>query len=219
MMVVMTSLAPVRARSQPISQPQAAPPTNPPASAATTWMKGGSCTPKPIQPATKVPPMNWPAAPILNRPARNGIITARPASINGVERTSVSEMGANTAVTEPPWNARETVWGSTIEPRNIAVYAPLEVRHAAEMAPPGAEKKSPHLFKTCGSVNEISRPPSTMAATKASNVTATVPPWTNSSMRIAANDCFPGPPDGSPGPGAGDAGWSSASSVKNAPLL
>ena len=84
MIVTMTSCAPVLAFSRPTNQPMTAPPTNAPSTQTMTWMTGGRLTPKPSQVATTAPPTHWPAAPMLNRPARNAIATDNPVRISGV---------------------------------------------------------------------------------------------------------------------------------------
>ena len=75
-----------------------APPANPPSTQTTRWMTGGRLTPKPSQVATIAPPIHWPAAPMLNRPARKARPTDRPVKISGVALTVVSESGLNTAL-------------------------------------------------------------------------------------------------------------------------
>ena len=44
------------------------------------------------------PPIHWPAAPMLNRPARKARPTDRPVRISGVALTAVSDSGLNTAL-------------------------------------------------------------------------------------------------------------------------
>ena len=61
--------------------------------ATTTWMTGGRWTANPIQPAIIAPPMNWPVAPMLNRPARKARATASPVRMSGVALTTVSDSG------------------------------------------------------------------------------------------------------------------------------
>ena len=98
MIVTTTSCAPVRAFSSPTIQPITAPPANPPRTHTITWMTGGRLTPKPSQVATMAPPIHWPAAPMLNRPARKARPTDRPVRISGVALTAVSDSGLNSAL-------------------------------------------------------------------------------------------------------------------------
>jgi hypothetical protein len=44
---------------------------------------------KPTYPAASAPTSIWPVAPMLNRPARNAIVTPSPAQISGADRSSV----------------------------------------------------------------------------------------------------------------------------------
>src|ERR1700722_1629716 len=55
------------------------------------------------------------------------------------------------------------------------------------MALPGSEKKDPHAFSTCGSVNAISRPPRTRATTMARIVTTTELPSRMASITVRPN--------------------------------
>ena len=97
--VVITSCAPVRALRKPGMNPYAPPAMVPPTTATTRASGGGR------YPATSVavieaprPPMrNCPSTPRLNRPARNDTARPRPAKMNGVALTRVSEMGRRAA--------------------------------------------------------------------------------------------------------------------------
>jgi hypothetical protein len=64
----------------------------------------------------------WPCAPMLNRPARNGIATAKPVRISGAALVSVSEIGRSTAChVAMPQNQRFKVSGLTMAPLNMSV--------------------------------------------------------------------------------------------------
>ena len=125
----MTSCAPVLAFSTPTIQPSTAPPANAPSTQTMTWMTGGRLTPKPSQVARMAPPMNWLAAPMLNRPARNASATDRPVRISGVALTAVSDSGLNTALTQPScsavasdscWKSAASVCGLKMAPSKMA---------------------------------------------------------------------------------------------------
>jgi hypothetical protein len=89
MIVVITSWAPVRALRTPAIEPQAAPPRNPARMASGMWIADGRSHVNPTQPAQVAPITSWPAAPMLNRPARNASATDRPPSARGVASVSV----------------------------------------------------------------------------------------------------------------------------------
>ena len=89
MIVVITSCAPVRALRIPAIEPHAAPPANPAATASGRWIAAGRSQVKPTQPAHVAPITSWPAAPMLNSPARKATATDRPVSASGVASTSV----------------------------------------------------------------------------------------------------------------------------------
>ncbi len=75
------------------------------------------------------------------------------------------------AATDPPWKAAAIVCGLRMAPSNIATYAAEAESHASASALPGAEKNVLHACSTTGSLNAMSKPPSTTAATMARNVT------------------------------------------------
>jgi hypothetical protein len=94
MIVVITSWAPVRALSTPAIPPHTAPPRNPAITASGRWMALGRSQVNPTQPAHVAPMTSCPAAPMLNRPARNASATDKPASARGVASTRVRPMAA-----------------------------------------------------------------------------------------------------------------------------
>src|SRR5581483_10553184 len=75
------------------------------------------------------------------------------------------------AATDPPWKAAVTVCGLRMAPSNIATYAAEAESHTCASAFTGSEKNTLHALSTTGSLNAISRPPSTTAATMARKVT------------------------------------------------
>ena len=90
MIVVITSLAPVVARSTPAIPPQAAPAAQ--AAIMQRMMCGALGIPandEPTHTAANVPTRYWPWPPMLNRPQRNAKATARPVRISGVVMMSV----------------------------------------------------------------------------------------------------------------------------------
>ncbi len=89
MIVVITSCAPVRALRIPAIEPHAAPPANPARMASGTWIADGRSHVKPTQPAQVAPMTSWPAAPMLNSPARNASATDRPPRASGVASVRV----------------------------------------------------------------------------------------------------------------------------------
>ena len=92
MIVVMTSWAPVLARSHPGNPPQIAPPAIPASSASGRWRKIGIQEKEKPTMTAVIPPMSiWPSAPMLNRPARKPIPTARPAKMSGAAAVRVSD--------------------------------------------------------------------------------------------------------------------------------
>src|ERR1700694_449494 len=90
MIVVITSLAPWRARSQPAMNAHAAPPAAPAAKHNAISIGGGRCRAAPATAAHKAPMTSWPSAPILNSPARKAIATPSPVNSNIVVCVSVS---------------------------------------------------------------------------------------------------------------------------------
>jgi len=93
MIVVITSWAPVWARSQPGMPPQMAPPMKPARIARGRCTTSGSpVSMNPTRTAVMPPMVIWPSTPMLNRPARNPSATDRPAMIRGAAAVSVSEM-------------------------------------------------------------------------------------------------------------------------------
>src|SRR5262249_3423886 len=106
------------------------------------------------------------------------------------------------APTDPPWKAAATVCGLRMAPSNIATYAPEAASHASANAFPGSAKNVLHAWSTVGSLNAMSRPPSTTAARMARNVTTVGLPstiadtivWFSVAVRLAD-----GPPAAGPG--------------------
>jgi len=94
MMVVMTSLAPVRALRKPGMNPQAAP-VSTPHSVEIRMIRNIGCSLRAMAAvaAPNAPRTNWPSTPMLNAPLRNEIATARPVKMSGVAATSVSVSG------------------------------------------------------------------------------------------------------------------------------
>src|SRR6202034_86859 len=119
MIVTMASWAPVLALRKPTNQPITAPPTNAPTRQTITWMTGGRLTPKPSQVATIAPPTHWPAAPMLNNPARNAIATDKPVRMSGVAWAQGDDRGWEIAAIEPPWQAALTADRLKMAPSNI----------------------------------------------------------------------------------------------------
>src|SRR5262245_17649319 len=114
------------------------------------------------------------------------------------------------AATEPPWNAAATVCGSKMAPSNIATYAADAASHVSARAFTGSEKNTFHALSTAGSLNAMSRPPSTTAATMARNVTTAGLPstiadtivWFSVDVRLAGGPpAGPGVSGGAGGPG------------------
>ena len=87
MMVVMTSLAPVRALRNPGMKPQKAP-VSTPHSVETRMIRNIGCSLSAIAAvaAPNAPRTNWPSTPMLNAPLRNETATARPVRISGSRR-------------------------------------------------------------------------------------------------------------------------------------
>jgi hypothetical protein len=93
MIVEITSCAPVLARNQPGIAPQKAPPRNPARMAMGRWtIQGRPVIMNPAMTAVMPPIVIWPSAPMLNRPARNPMATAKPARISGAEVVKVSDI-------------------------------------------------------------------------------------------------------------------------------
>src|SRR4029077_12806807 len=94
-----------------------------------------------------------------------------------------------------------------IEPSISAEYAAAAASQAALIAAPGFEKNVLHACSTTGSLNAISRPPSTTAAMMARIVTTTgVPSRIARMMAGLTEGAWPAPAGGSPGGGAPPAG-------------
>ena len=93
MIVRMTSCAPVRALTSPTIQPITAPPAKAPMMQTTACSTIGRFTAYPSQVATTAPPIHWPAAPMLNIPARKATATDRPVRMSGVASNAVSDSG------------------------------------------------------------------------------------------------------------------------------
>jgi len=92
MIVVMTSWAPVAARSHPAMEAHAAPASAPARSASGTWMIAGMpANEKPTITAAMPPISTWPSAPMLNSPARKPSAMPSPARVSGAAAVSVSE--------------------------------------------------------------------------------------------------------------------------------
>src|SRR5215831_15539313 len=119
------------------------------------------------------------------------------------------------AATDPPWNAALTVAGSRMAPSNIAMYAAEAEFHTCASAFTGSEKNTLQALSTTGSLNAISRPPSTTAATMARivttvglpSVTALMIEWLNVAVREAG------------GPAAGGCGASGGAGAPGCSLL
>src|SRR5437763_12824021 len=113
------------------------------------------------------------------------------------------------AAPEPPWNAAATVGGSRLAPSHTATYAADAASHICAKAFTGSEKNTLHALSTAGSLNAMSRPPSTTAATMARKVTTAGLPsttaativWLNVAIRLAG-----GPPVAGSGVSVGEGG-------------
>src|SRR5579872_1291631 len=90
MIVVMTSLAPNRARRTPAIPPQIAPPIAPATRHNGISTTAGRCSAAPATAVHRPPATSCPSAPMLKRPARNATATPSPAKSNAVVWTSVS---------------------------------------------------------------------------------------------------------------------------------
>ncbi len=127
MIVVITSWAPVLARSQPGTPPQMAPPSAAATSTIGRRMTAGRSKVNPTH-SPAMPPMRiWPSVPMLKSPARKPIATDSPPRISGEAAVKVSE----TARSEPNDPSKRAMEASRASRSVLPRASPPRLRHSS----------------------------------------------------------------------------------------